>query len=316
MKKDKYPTRLRNKILGAFDFSKAEQRGIIVLVIVLILFVLIRIAVNYIQKSHYSTEMEDADIELFIQRQQEYRDSVLLAKNGKNKFKNNNYNSKSSSNKKILNPFSFDPNTLTLSGWQKLGFTEKQAQQIINYRSKGGYFYKKTDIKKIYCITEEDYQVLENYINIASEEKQETTKKKTDLPHSYKVELNTADSLDLLKIYGIGAKTASQIIKYRNKLGGYVAVNQLKEVYVIDSNRFLQISPYLYVDLDYVQKININKAGIKELSKHPYVDDYLAKSIVQYRQKNGNYTHIADIKKAVLVYEELYLKIVPYLSVE
>jgi competence ComEA-like helix-hairpin-helix protein len=310
-KKKKYK-RLRNKFIDVFDFSKAEQRGIIVLVAILVVFFLVRLAVTNIQKSRYGVEIEDADIELFLQRQQAYHDSVLLAK----KWKNNAKNKKSSSNKKILNPFPFDPNTLTLSGWQELGFTEKQAQQIINYRSKGGYFYKKTDIKKIYCVTEEDYQVLENYIYIASEQKKETKKEKTDSQHLYKIELNSADSFDLQKIYGIGAKTASLIVKYREKLGGYVSVNQLKEIYVIDSSRFLQISPYLDVDLGYIQKININKANIRDLSKHPYIDDYLAKSIVNYRQKNGNYTHAADIKKAVHIYEELYLKIIPYLSVE
>jgi len=197
-----------------------------------------------------------------------------------------------------------------------LGFTEKQAEQIIKYQSKGGYFYKKTDIKKIYCITEEDYQILENYILITSEQTQETKKEKIKEQTLYKIELNTADSIDLQKIAGVGQKIASQIIKYREKLGGYVSINQLKEVYIIDSNRFIQISSHLYIDTEYVQKININKVNINELNKHPYFDDYLAKSIVNYRQKNGNYSNITEIKKAVLIYEELYQKIAPYLSVE
>jgi competence ComEA-like helix-hairpin-helix protein len=310
-KKNRY-TRFRYKIIDAFDFSKAEQRGIIVLVILLLLSVFIRYAVNYIQKSYYRIGLEDDDIELFMNKQQNYHDSVLLAKKNKNYYNNK----KSFSKNKILNPFPFDPNTLTLSGWQDLGFTEKEAQQIINYRSKGGCFYTKDDVKKIYCITDEDYQILENYIHIEPKQKQNTAIEKINSQHFNKVELNIADSFDLQKIYGIGTKIASQIIKYREKLGGYVAVNQLKEVYAIDSNRFLQISPYLYVDLEHVQKININKASIKDLSKHPYIDNYLAKSIVDYRQKNGNYTNIADIKKSVLIYEELYLKIVPYLSIE
>jgi len=314
-KKNKY-TRFRSKIIDAFDFSKTEQRGIIVFVTLLVLLFFIRFAGNYIQKSKRSTDIENSDIELFMQKQQNHRDSLSSAKKWKNTPTNTYYNRKNTSYKKTLTPFPFDPNTLTLSGWQELGFTEKQAEQIINYRSKGGYFYKKTDLKKIYCITEEDYQILENHINITPKQKQEQKKEETILQHFYKIELNSADSLDLQKIYGIGQKTASQIIKYREMLGGYVSVNQLNEVYIIDSNRFLQISPHVYVDEQSIQKININKLSIRELSKHPYIDDYLAKSIVNYRQKNGNYTEISEIKKAVLIYEELYLKIAPYLSVE
>ena len=310
MRKNNKYTRLRNKVLDAFDFSKAEQRGIIVLVVLLLLLFFIRFALVYMQKNQSLVDIEKTDFELFMQKQQHYRDSVFSAK----KWENTSYNQKNTSHKKTLTPFPFNPNTLTLSGWKQLGFTEKQAEQIVKYQSKGGYFYKKTDIKKVYCITEEDYQVLENYIYITPKEEPKTVK--TNSERVYKIELNRADSADLQKIAGIGQKTASQIIKYREKLGGYISVNQLKEVYVVDSVRFLQISPYLHIDEKYIRKININKVSIKELSKHPYIDDYLAKSIVNYRQKNGDYSNIAEIKKAVFVYEELYLKIAPYLSVE
>ena len=304
------------KILNAFDFSKTEQRGIIILFILLLLLFVFRFFLAYNQKNNASVEVENLEIKSFLQRQQEYRDSILLLRNQKYTSAQNTYNSNEKTSKKRLSPFNFDPNTLPLSGWVKLGFSQKQAQQIINYRSKGGYFYKKTDLKKMYCITEEDFQVLENYINITTNHKQETEEKKEKPQKVLKLELNTADSINLQQIYGIGAKTASQIVKYREKLGGYVAINQLKEVYAIDSNRYLQIVGYLYVNSESVRKININKASIKELSNHPYIEYYLAKTIVNHREKNGNYADIKEIKKAALIYDELYFKIAPYLSVE
>ena len=311
--KNKY-TWFRTKIVDAFDFNKAEQRGIILLLVLLLILFFVRFAVHYFHKSKQSNETEIVDLELFLQ-QQHYRDSVLSIKNRENTATKNYYNTKKLTKKKTLNPFPFDPNTLPLLGWVELGFSEKQAQQILNYQSKGGYFYEKTDLKKMYSITEEDYQVLENYIHITRKEKEK--KEKPPFLHGIqKVEINTADSFDLRKIPGIGPKTASQIIKYREKLGGYVAVNQLIEVYAIDSVRFLQISPHLHIDATLVQKININNASIKDLIRHPYIDYYLAKSIVIHRQKHGDYANVQEIKKAVLIYEELYLKIIPYLTVD
>ncbi|MCL2132405.1 MAG: helix-hairpin-helix domain-containing protein [Lentimicrobiaceae bacterium] len=313
-KKNRY-TWFRTKIIDAFDFSKVEQRGIIVLLILLLILFFIRFAVVYLHKSKQPDEMDMADLEIFLQQQQHHRDSILSTKKWKNTSKNNYYNTKQSFKKKTLNPFPFDPNTLPFSGWVKLGFTEKQAQQILNYNSKGGYFHEKTDLKKMYSITDEDYQVLENYIYITRKEK--TKKEEKPLLYSFqKVEINTADSFGLQKIRGIGPKTASQIIKYREKLGGYVAVNQLLEIHIIDSVRFLKISPYLQIDTASVRKININNASIKDLIHHPYIDYYLAKSIVVYRQKHGNYADVCEIKKAVRIYEELYLKITPYLMVD
>lgn len=309
--------RIRNKIINVFDFSRSEYIGILTLVIILILLFFFRLYIADVEKSQTLIESENLSVELFLQQQKHYHDSILSAREKHSSYTTYPYQQKEAFDRKKLTPFPFDPNTLSFLDWKRLGFTEKQAQQIINYRIKGGYFYEKTDLKKIYSITEEDYQILEPYIRITPAQKQETKERKKETHTSFKLDLNRADSIELQKIYGIGQKTASRIIKYREKLGGFISINQLKEVYSIDSSRFLQISPYLYVNNEYnIKKININKATVKELVNHPYIDYYLATSIVNYRQRNGNYTDIKDIKKAVHFYDELYQKIAPYLSVE
>jgi competence ComEA-like helix-hairpin-helix protein len=309
--------RIRDKIINVFDFSKSEYEGIIILVLISILFFLFRLFMADAEKSQTLIESENLAVELFLQQQKHYHDSVLSARNQRFSYTPYPYQQKEAFSRKKLTPFPFDPNTFTFSDWQRLGFTEKQAQQITNYQSKGGYFYEKTDLKKLYSITEEDYQILEPYIHIKPVQKQETKERRKETSASLKIELNRTDSIELQEIYGIGKKIASWIIEYREKLGGFTSIDQLKEVYSIDSNRFLQISPYLYVNNEYnVKKININKATVKELVNHPYIDYYLATSIVNYRQRNGNYTNIKDIKQAVLLYDELYQKIAPYLSVE
>jgi len=316
MRKKTIFKRFQSKVFDAFDFSKSEQRGIIVLVVILLLLIAFRFVFSYIQTAKIPMDNTREDVLSFIQQQQKYEDSISSVRNQKNQYANNIYDRRENLTRRQLTPFSFDPNRMDFPNWKRLGFTDKEAQQIVNFQSKGGKFFQKSDLKKLYCISDDDYQLLEPYIEIHSAQtsKPETTKAKS---FSYtQLELNTTDSIELQKIPGIGQKTASRIIQYREKLGGFIHLQQLEEVYAIDSNRFLQIEPYLYVDKSKVKKININKAEIKELVRHPYVEYYVAKSIVVHRQNYGKYKSVEDIKKAVHFYDELYQKIVPYLEVE
>ena len=308
--------RFRDKVFDAFDFSKSEQRGIIVLFIVLLLLIVFRIVFSYIQTAKIPTDNTQETVLLFMQQQQKYEDSISSIRNQKSKYANNIYDRRENLNRRQLTPFSFDPNGMNFSDWKRMGFTDKEAQQIVNFQSKGGRFFQKSDLKKLYCISDDDYQLLEPYIDIHSVQtsKPETVKVK-NYQHA-QLDINTVDSIELQKIPGIGQKTASRIIQYREKLGGFVHLHQLKEVYAVDSNRFLQIEPYLYVDKTKIKKMNINKAEIKELVRHPYIEYYIAKSIVVHRQNYGKYDSVEDIKKAVHFYDELYLKIIPYLEVE
>jgi DNA uptake protein ComE-like DNA-binding protein len=302
--------------MGKLYLSRIEYEGMIVLFILLILLFILRVFLAHLEKKQPLIETENRAVELFFQQQKHYHDSILLVREKRRDYANNSYNQRERFEKKKLTPFPFNPDTFTFSDWRRLGLTERQTQQITNYQSKGGHFYEKTDIKKIYSITEEDYQILEPYIHITPKRKYEAKEWKKEERTISKIELNRVDSIDLQKIPGIGQKTASLIIKYREKLGGFIDINQLKEVYSIDSNRYLQISPYLYVNPNHVKKLNINKASIKELVNHPYIDYYLAKSIVVHREYHGNYTEIKEIKQITLLYEKLYQQIVPYLSVE
>jgi len=312
-KKNKY-NKFRYKIIDVFDFSKSEQRGIIVLIILLLLLFFIRFAAVYFQRNVKPSEIENTDIELFIKRQQNDSDSMRAAY--QNRYaQETKYERK---DKQLFTPFAFCPDTMKLKDWMRLGFSEKQSSQIEKYLSKGGKFFKKEDFKKIYCVSEQTYRILEPYIYISSSKKGYEKRENPTLSPKYthKLELNEADSMDLIQIPGIGEKTAAQIISYRTKLGGFIHINQLKEVFLIDEKRFAQIEPYLYVNAANTIKINVNEASISRLVKHPYIDYYLAKSIVNQRNKKGKYASLEEMKKALLIYDELYQKITPYLTVE
>ena len=299
---------------NAFDFSRAEQRGIVVLCVIL----LVLIGYYFFLSRYYTDKQEvilteNSVIDSFLLQQQRYADSVQLSYQRTYSWKND-YEKKE---KQVFKPFAFCPDTMKGKDWMRLGFSEKQASQIEKYQSKGGKFFKKEDLKKMYCVSEETYKILEPYIHFLPSEKK-NEKQETPIAtakYTHQLELNKVDSLDLLKIPGIGVKIASQIISYRTKLGGFVHIDQLKEITFIDEERFAKIEPYLAVNIANVKKINVNEATISILVKHPYIDYYLAKSIVNQRDKKGKYASLQEMKKVLSLPEELYQKITPYLTV-
>ena len=209
-----------------------------------------------------------------------------------------------------ITPFPFDPNYLTKEQGLEMGLHENVINAIISYRKNGGHFKSSSDLKKIYTLTEEEYSILEPFIQIAAD-----TSMAFPLKKNVVIELNSADSLDLQQLRGIGPSFSRRIIKYRDLLGGFYSTAQLLEVYGMDSTKYLGIASQVTVDIEKIRKININKVSIKEMMKHPYIEFYVAKSIINYRNEKGAFTDIAQIREAKLVYNELFLKIEPYLSV-
>lgn len=130
------------------------------------------------------------------------------------------------------------------------------------------------------------------------------------------INVNQDDSIEWRSLRGIGVKLSSRIIDYRDKLRGFNSLNQIKEVYGISDSLFISISKNLVLDQNNYPKININTCDYKELVSHPYIKSKVANSLVNYRQSHGLYRKVEDIKASVLVNDELYLKIAPYLTVE
>lgn len=213
-----------------------------------------------------------------------------------------------------INPFPFDPNTMTLEMGQKLGLKENTVKAIINYRKSGGLFISKEDLKKIYTLSPDEYEILESYILITPDTSIKIKQEKERLILA--IEINSTDTLELQQLKGIGPSFARRIIKYRDMLGGYHSAKQLLEVYGMDSIRFAGIADHIVINDNSTKKININTATVKEMIKHPYIEFYLAKSIITYRTEIEKYTDISQIKNAKLIYEELFQKIAPYLTIE
>ena len=128
-----------------------------------------------------------------------------------------------------------------------------------------------------------------------------------------KIELNTCDSASLESLPGIGPVLSARIIKYRNLLGGFAAVEQLREVYGLPEETFKLISGRVTADSMLIRRINLSTADFKRLIRLPYLDKYDVNSILKYRELNGNIAEIEELIYNKLIAYEKWIKIRPYL---
>ncbi|MES2062655.1 MAG: helix-hairpin-helix domain-containing protein [Bacteroidota bacterium] len=199
--------------------------------------------------------------------------------------------------------YKFDPNTASADDWQKLGITAKQAAIIKNYTAKGGRFRKAEDLQKIYGLTKVDYARLAPFIIIPKE----------NIKANVIVELNAADSAGLTAIDGIGGAFAKRIIYYRERLGGFITKEQLKEVFGIDELKYDEIKNQVKVDAARIRKININIITFDKLRLMPYLNYKQVNAIVEYRKQHGDYASISDLKNIAIIDDDILRKIEPYL---
>ncbi|MBM3158492.1 MAG: helix-hairpin-helix domain-containing protein [Bacteroidetes bacterium] len=128
------------------------------------------------------------------------------------------------------------------------------------------------------------------------------------------VDLNIADSIDLIKLPGIGPVLSARIVKYREKLGGFHSVAQLKEIYGMPDSTYQKISTQLELPDPIVKKIAINQADEKTIAMHPYVEWKEAKLIVRYREANGYFNSSEQLAACWGLEKKKLEKLLPYLS--
>lgn len=133
---------------------------------------------------------------------------------------------------------------------------------------------------------------------------------------AFVIELNSADTLDLQRLRGIGPSFARRITSYRQKLGGFVSIGQVLEVYGMDSARYLGIRDHLMVDSTAVQRMNLNSVSFKDLIAHPYMWYELAKEIALYRKKHKTLSDLQELT-GMKSYDSIqFIKLRPYISFE
>lgn len=312
----------KDSIRDYFSFSRQQRRAIMILLaLIVVLMVLPRFLHSMKPRSDTAFQAFRAAIAAFEKGQ----DSAA------NQYRNNDKRSLHADDT-MGTLFAFDPNTLPTEGWEKLGLNEKTARIIRHYLSAGGHFYHKEDLRKIYGLRETAYQRLAPYITITDVSKKnrnESVLKDTGA-HSRPVfhkafrtatfsgallDINTCDSAGWISLRGIGPVFASRILRFRKKLGGFYSIDQLAEVYGLPDSTFQQIKQRLKISAIPLKKININTATVEELKSHPYISYRLAAAIKAFREQHGLFKSPEDLRQVVLVDDQIYRKIAPYLEV-
>ncbi|MDM1296383.1 helix-hairpin-helix domain-containing protein [Sphingobacterium sp. N143] len=312
------------RLLTYFKFSKTEQNGFFIILVIIILFIVLYTIITkqrtgdpipnqvkvFEQSFHDSTEIIDSPNKKYI------NEKVNVEK------KNNIHKKRPTIDSEDAKLFYFNPNNLSVTEWRKLGLSDKQITVIKNYEKKGGSFKVKEDLKKVYSINSRLYKKLEPYINIKpvvekTIEKAPMLYDKYETNKSELIDVNTCDTVALMRLKGIGTILSKRILKYRDVLGGFYRIEQLKEVYGVSVETYEMIKDEIVVsNVDGVKKININQIDANSLAKHPYLSPKDAKLIINYRDQHGNYANIEDLAKIGTLSDLAIAKIAPYLIFE
>jgi DNA uptake protein ComE-like DNA-binding protein len=216
----------------------------------------------------------------------------------------------------------FNLNKIEKSEWLSMGLPEKVFNGLERYRSKGGRFRRPEDVKKLYSLSEELADRLLPYIQTDSNRKSRFTSENQSFTKKPKgprplFNLNEADSSDLDGVFGIGGKTALRILKYRDALGGFHSMNQLFEIWKLDTLVIEELQLRSFIpDPPGLKKIAINSVSEEDLAIHPYVRSNLARVIIRYRNQHGPYRQPADLARIRILPQAQLEKMLPYLSFE
>ena len=210
----------------------------------------------------------------------------------------------------------FRIDTASVEYLASVGFSRKQAEVVVKYRDAIGGITSEQELRACYVVSEEMADRLMPYV-IFSEQKIES---KTDAKESEKkadvtalVEINIADMVALVSVDGIGEKSAAEIIKYRELLGGYHSVEQLAELNCVTEENFAKFLSQICCDSCKIKKIDINFAGPKELERHPYVSARTLRRIIKQRQLKGGWSRIEEMTEQNILSEDEAKRLAPYL---
>lgn len=231
----------------------------------------------------------------------------------------------------------FDPNQADSTTLLGLGLTPYQVRMIYRFRAKGYSYHTPDDFRNVPDLTREQWRTISPYIRIderyqlvpkvqsrrnpvsygiASEienQPADTTRKTVRSVVNTIVNINTADSAQLVSIRGIGPHYAGRILWYRRQLGGFTDVQQL-----LDMDDFPE-EPLLFMTvgdnpIDNIAKIDINHLSKRHLLRHPYIRFYKADDICKYREKHGPLRSVDDLAKLPHFTPEDIQRLAPYIE--
>lgn len=225
----------------------------------------------------------------------------------------------------------FDPNTADSSTLVHLGLKPWQASNMLKYRAKGGRYRKTEDLKRLYGMTDSMYLALLPYVvidTLAIDQWRDSVRMAADSVPRYVshkrdtiLNLRTADTTELKMIKGIGNYRAKQIIRYREQLGGFASVEQLREVKALqpllkDSLSTDSLLSHFFLDSVHIVPLRVNSMHVERLQRHPYLSFEQARAIYELRRRKIQLKHLDQLRTLDCLTEQDIQRLRPYLSFE
>ncbi len=280
-----------------FNFSRGQKIGVVTLAVIIV-----------IQMLFLNNGSGISIPDPFVISPEQYR-IIDSSESKDNKYKKQNF-------KKSYTLTQFDPNEYQSSDWQQIGFSEKQASIIVNFKNKINGFEKNSDVERVFVISENKYKELKPFLNIKETKVKGENKYKENVVRNTPLviyELNSASVDELISIKGIGEFTANGIIKHKNLIGGFHSVSQLKEVYGIEDDNYEKIIKQLEIDKSQTIKINVNELSIFELKKNHYISWSIAEAIIN-RRLAGKLSNLNFLVPDGIITDEKLNVILPYIE--
>ncbi len=280
--------------------SKRNRRGVVALIVVAVIIVLLpRFA-----------QLFSSDVELDVSTE-DVKAFEKSKKNFQNK-KRNYYNKFEKKKRFSLPPRKFNPNEYSAEDWMNLGLSEKQVAVLLKFTKNG--IRSNEDLKRIFVISDELYALIKDSTYYPERPKIEYTPKVVEEMKVQKLEINAASIEDLENLKGIGPFFAKQIIKYRERLGGFASKEQILEVWKMTIETYDKLIPQIVIDKLKIRKLKINELTPEELKNHPYLNWNQVNSIIKMRMQRGKFNAIDEIQESKLIDAETFEKLIPYLS--
>lgn len=323
-----------NGLKNYLYYTRQERNGIAVLLVLAVLlfalpllypFLITKEAVNT-QEFQLATNSFRASLSNLSAKQTAYNNS----------YKKNNFQSRGESAPTIdAEEFSFNPNTSSKEDLMRLGLSGKTAQSIINYRNKGGQFRKVEDFKKIYTLSEEDYNRLKSYVELpsaaatASYQKDDIEAAVTTPAETFAFDPNTTSLEDFVRL-GLTEKTAKSILNYRNKGGQFRKVEDFKKIYtlpeedyqrlaayieiaIVEQPKYTKNTPKTYQQASY-EVLDVNAATAEQFQQFRGIGPSFSRRIVKFRELLGGFISTEQVGETYGLADSTFQKIIPYLK--
>jgi DNA uptake protein ComE-like DNA-binding protein len=271
-------------IKSFFTFSRAQRTGVFLL---FTLIIALQLAYFFIDFSSFSSASAEKEKWLSLQSK---IDSLKQEKL--------NY---------VPKIYPFNPNFITDYKGYKLGMSVAEIDRLFAFRKQNKYVNSAKEFQAVTKVSDSllnaisPYFKFPDWVNTKKEFKEYTKYDNTAFAKKEKkavIDINQATQEDLIAIYGIGEATSLRILKFKESLGGFVSMEQMRDVWGLSTEVIENLNTHFKVsELPKLKKIDINNASIKELSEFPYFKYPISKNIVTYRSMNGDLKNIDDLTK-------------------